>query len=275
MTVITMTREMGTLGKDVAVGVAQLMGLEVIHHELVERDVAERMHLEESDVHRFLEGTPSLTKRWKIDQDKLSKYTAEEIYDLANQDNVLIRGWGATALLRKVPHIPRVRVCAPMDFRVSIMQERLALDDARLVLREIKRNDAAHTRTMHRFLGFDRENSLNYDLVLNTERLPISDCVKQVASLVESDVFAATDKSQQILTDLILESEIHNCIARNRNLGSSGKHLEVIVGGGNVVIAGAVLSKEIGMKLCDGVRTVPGVKSVTNNMVAVDRFYRG
>ena len=275
MTVITMTREMGTLGKDVAAGVAKLMGLEVIHHELVEHDVADRMHLEESDVHRFLEGTPSPLQRLKIDQDKLSKYTAEEIHDLANEGNVIIRGWGATALLSKVPHIPRVRVCAPMDFRVSVMQERLGLDDARLVLREIDRNDAAHTRAMHRFLKFDREKSINYDLVLNTERLAISDCVKQVVSLVESAVFTETDKSQQILTDLILESQIHNRIARNRDLGPSEKHLEVIVGGGNVVIAGAVLSKEIGMSLCDGVRTVPGVKSVTNNMVAVDRFYRG
>jgi len=40
MTVIAMTREMGSLGKDVAFGVAEKMGLEVVHHELVERDIA-------------------------------------------------------------------------------------------------------------------------------------------------------------------------------------------------------------------------------------------
>ena len=275
MTVITMTREMGSLGKDVAAGVAQLMGLEVVHHELVERDVAERMQLEESDVHRFLEGTPSLLERWKIDQHKLSKYTAEQIYDLANQGNVIIRGWGAAALLRKVPHIPSVRVCAPLEFRVRVMQERLGLDDAQHALREIERNDAAHTRVMHRFLRNDRENSLNYDLVLNTERLSISDCVKQVALLAKSAVFEATDKSQQILTDLILESNIGNIIAKNRELGLSGKHLDIVVVGGDVVITGTVPSNEIGRSLCVGLRTVPGVKSVTNNMVAITSIYAG
>ena len=56
MTVIAMTREMGTLGKDVAAGVAERLGIQVVHHELVERQLAERLQTTESAVHRFLEG---------------------------------------------------------------------------------------------------------------------------------------------------------------------------------------------------------------------------
>ena len=72
MAVIAMTREMGSLGKDVAQGLAEQLGLEVIHHELVERDLAERLEVGESDVHRFLEGGASLFERWKIDKKRLS-----------------------------------------------------------------------------------------------------------------------------------------------------------------------------------------------------------
>ena len=43
MTVIAMTREMGTLGKDVAAGLADVLGITVVHHELVEHHIAERM----------------------------------------------------------------------------------------------------------------------------------------------------------------------------------------------------------------------------------------
>jgi hypothetical protein len=42
MTVIAMTREMGTRGSEVATGVAERLGLSVIHHEIVEHDIAER-----------------------------------------------------------------------------------------------------------------------------------------------------------------------------------------------------------------------------------------
>ena len=67
MTVIAMPREMATLGKDVALGVAKELGLQVVHRELVERDIAERMDVNRSTVHQFLEGTPRLWDRWKLD----------------------------------------------------------------------------------------------------------------------------------------------------------------------------------------------------------------
>src|SRR5262245_44432964 len=117
MAVIAMTREMATLGKDVTAGLAERLGLKVVHHELVEHDIAERSGMRESEVHRFLEGEASLLERWRIDRHKLSRYTAQEILELAAKGNVLIRGWGATFLLRKVPHVLCVRICAPMPFR--------------------------------------------------------------------------------------------------------------------------------------------------------------
>ena len=48
MTVIAMTREMGSLGKDVAAGLADQLGLTVVHHELVEQHLAERLGVKEA-----------------------------------------------------------------------------------------------------------------------------------------------------------------------------------------------------------------------------------
>ena len=118
MPVIAMTREMGSRGKDVALGVAERLGLEIVHHEIVEQSVARKMRLTEGSVHRFLEGEASLWERWKIDGHRLSRYTTEEILEIALGGNVIIRGWGAAQLLASVPHVVRVRVCAPMSARV-------------------------------------------------------------------------------------------------------------------------------------------------------------
>ena len=92
MVAIAMTREMGTLGKDVAQGIADLLGLKVIHSELVEHDLATRLGVQESAVHRYLEGGASVLERWKIDKEKLSRYTAEELLEFARDGNVIIRG---------------------------------------------------------------------------------------------------------------------------------------------------------------------------------------
>ena len=49
MTVIAMTREMGSRGRDVAIGLAEALGLTIVQHEVVEH-VADKMHVRESSV---------------------------------------------------------------------------------------------------------------------------------------------------------------------------------------------------------------------------------
>lgn len=269
MTVIAMTREMGSLGKDVAFAVAEKMGLEIVHHELVERDIADRMEIGESAVHQFLEGKPSLWDRWKIDQSKLSRYTAEEILDLASKGNVIIRGWGAATLLRRVPHVLCVRVCAPLKRRVDVLMDRLDLDDYSVAEGEITKNDAAHTRTIWNLFDSDWEHPLSYDVVLNTERIPISDCVDQVLNLAGSAAFKETKSSKKILTDLLIETRIKNNLANELSTGLVRGGIEVIVENGEVVLAGAT-TDPAALEQAHLIATrTHGVKRVENNVTLI------
>src|SRR5262249_44323144 len=153
MAVIAMTREMATLGKDVAAGLAARLDLIVVHHELVEQGIAERAGMPESAVHRFLEGEATLLERWKVDRRRMSRYTAQEILQLAFKGNVLIRGWGAAYLLRLIPHVICVRICAPMAFREQVLMQRLGLTDRAVARAEIEGNDRAHNGTMQKLFG--------------------------------------------------------------------------------------------------------------------------
>ncbi len=202
MTVITMTREMGSRGKDVARGLAEALGLEVVHKEVVEHHLAKRLQVQDSLVHRYLEGAVGVLDNWRIDKKALALYTAEEIFELAERGNVLIRGWGATQLLRPVPHVVCVRVCAPLDARVKTLMARLNLDDAKTALKEIKENDAAHTRAIRSLSQVSWKNPVLYDLVLNTERVPVEKCVDLVVGLVETPAFEATPQSRATLAAL-------------------------------------------------------------------------
>lgn len=110
MTVIAMTREIGSQGTDVAAGVASELGLKVVSSEIVASNVATNLGVKESTLQRYFEGSASILERWQIDKRKLSRLTAEEILGLAQQGNVIIRGWGVAALFRDVPQVLRVRV---------------------------------------------------------------------------------------------------------------------------------------------------------------------
>ena len=183
MTVIAMTREIGSHGSEVAAGVAAALGLEIINSEIVVPHVAGSLGVEQSAVQRYLDGKASLFDRWQIDTRKLSQYTLDQILNLALKDNVLIRGWGAAALFQGIRGVICVRVCAPMALRVRVMMERLGVKDADAIQQEIERFDAGHARAMRAAFNFDWNDALLYHIVLNSAQVTIDACVKAVCDL--------------------------------------------------------------------------------------------
>src|SRR5215212_9440087 len=152
MPIVAITREMGSLGKDVAAALGEELSLPVIYHEVIDH-LADRMRVRKSHVIRLLDGSAGLLERLSADATSLSIFTADEIYAIAAKGGAVIRGWGATHLLRDVPHALSVRVCAPFELRKTRMMERLGTDDEDRVAEEIRVNDEAHTAIMRRHFG--------------------------------------------------------------------------------------------------------------------------
>lgn len=237
MTVVVMTREMGTLGKEVAREFAKRKNYSVVHHELV-RDSRERAAMEEeSEVYRFLEGTEAETDAWRNNHSGDGYLTPAEVLELAAKGDVLIRGWGATRLLKSVPNVLSVRVCAPMDFRVAVMKDRLGVDE-RTARREIRRSDAAHGRAFLRFFQNDWRAAENYDLVLNTSHVSPSDCAEILLNAADSLSFGETEKMHRTLDDMLLSVQIGDELRATGLTGSRWHNLEASVDGGRVRLYG-------------------------------------
>jgi cytidylate kinase len=274
MPVIAMTREMATLGKDVAAGLAERLGLQIVHHELVEHDIAERAGMRESEVHRFLEGQSSLLSRWRVDRQKLSRYTAQEILELAAKGNVVIRGWGATYLLRSVPHVVSVRICAPMRFRMRVLMKRMGITDSAAARREIERNDAAHNGTMQRMFGIDWTDVSLYAISLNTARVTPEDCVEHIVRLCKSEAFRETEQSRADLMDQLIEVRVRAMLGERFGANLNIVGIDVRVTNGKVIMSGAISDKHVIAEIVRQVQTVEGVTGVESQMQFLE-FVRG
>lgn len=259
MAVIAMTREMATRGRDVAAGLAERLQLKIVHHEVVERDVARLAGLSDSEVHRLLEGEASLLDRWTIDWERLSHSTTYEVLEHAAKGNVLIRGWGASYILRQVPHVVGVRICAPPEFRETLLMERLSLIDRAVARREIERNDAAHGAVMQKLYGTNWRAPWLYTIVLNTARVPVADCVEHIVRLVESPAFAETETSRMALLDEVVSYRVRRAL--QERFGGSGRAIgfEANVANGKVTLTGACSDEHI---IVEAVRLVHGVEGV-------------
>ena len=262
MPVIAMNHEMGSQGMFVAEGLAAQLGLSMVHHEVVDY-VAEKMHARKSTVRRFLEGKAGMLERWSTDENSLAVYKAEEILDLAAKGNVLIRGWGATYLLRRIPHVVCVRVCAPVERRVKLLMERLDTDEE-FAREEIRRSDTAHVANMQHQFGVTWGDPLLYDIVLNTERVSIASCIEQVKLLAKRPEFQETAASRAQLEILTLEYHIRSALQSNP--ATAEVEITINVDDGKIVLQGIVLSEEEKRATGETSAKVAGVKKVENKL---------
>jgi cytidylate kinase len=269
MTVIAMTRQMGCLGTEVANGVADRLGLKIIHSEIVVNNVAERLGVQESTVLRYVGGSASLFERLAINKRKLSRYTTEEILNIAQQGRVLIRGWGAATLLRDLPQVISVRVCASMSFRVGVMMERIGSKDAEAVRHDLERFDAAHARTMWESFNVEQEDALLYHIVLNTDRLPVDACVNAVCELARHKRFRDPASVRAELANKLLEAKVNSALTDEISTGVAPTGVTVSAANGRVTLVGTSSSGALRGRAERIAHRVPGVRQIDNRIVSV------
>jgi cytidylate kinase len=269
MTVIAMTREIGSLGMDVAEALAARLGLKIVRSEIVADSVAQRLGIGANSFLRYMDDSASLAERWRINRRRLVHYTAEEILRLAQQDNVLVKGWGAATLLRGLPQVIGVRVCAPMEFRVRMLMERSGIKDAEAVRAQVERHDAARAGAMRLFFNVAQEDARLYHVVLNTERLPVDACVRLVAALAESPRFRAHAAVRSALADKLMEARISLALVENISPTMAPLGVSVSVTNGRITLGGASCSGGLRQRAETIAHQVAGGFKIDNHIVSV------
>ncbi len=272
MPVIALTQGMGSLAQDIAELLAQELQLATLQHEVAER-VASKMHVSRSLINRLRSGKAGTFERLTADRDSIAVYTAEEVLEAAARGNVVLRGWGATCLLRPVPHVPCVRILRPLAKRVQWLMAELDTDDADLAEAEIRRSDQANAARMHEQFGVNWGDPVLFDLVLNTDRLSVDTCVQQIKALLVRPEFAETEASRALLSDMALQASVRAALRAHE----ATRDVDIVIEGAgeSIVLRGIVVSAGERTAAEQVAVAVPGVKAVDNQLrvMAMSRLF--
>jgi cytidylate kinase len=271
MPVIAMTQEMGSLAKDVSLRLAEVMGLGVMRHEVLDH-VADRMNVPKSLIGRLREGKAGLVERLTADQRSVSLYTAEELFALAARGDVVLRGWGATCLLRPVPHVVCVRITRPFAKRVEWLMGHLETEDAALAEAEVRRSDRAHAARMNELFDVTWGDPVLYDLVINTDRVSVDGAVEQIRALAGRPEFAETEASRALLADMALEARVR--VALRDDPVTRSIDVTIAAQAGRVALRGIVVTAEERQQAEKVVLAVDGVTTVANELRLMGKFRR-
>ena len=272
MPVIALTQGMGSLAQDIAELLAQELQLATLQHEVAER-VASKMHVSKSLINRLRSGKAGTIERLTADRESIAVYTAEEVLEAAARGNVVLRGWGATCLLRPVPHVPCVRILRPLAKRVQWLMAELDTDDIDLAEAEIRRSDQANAARMHEQFGVNWGDPVLFDLVLNTDRLSVDTCVQQIKALLVRPEFAETEASRALLSDMALQASVRAALRAHE----ATRDVDIVIEGAgeSIVLRGIVVSAGERTAAEQVAVAVPGVKAVDNQLrvMAMSRLF--
>jgi cytidylate kinase len=178
MAVITLSREMGTRGDDVARLVAGRLGLRLVGRELINRAAKEagapEVALAEIDELGLLGVKPSAAAL-RLYREKV----VAVIQELAAAGDVLLVGRGGQVILADQPGVLHVRIIAPLDTRLALVQARCRVP-AEVAAARIEASDAAQTGFLKRHFGVRGDKAHLYDLVINRAHLDVTAAVDLV-----------------------------------------------------------------------------------------------
>jgi cytidylate kinase len=210
---ITVSRQMASEGCKIAAEVAAMLGFRLVDREIIHRAAEEagvpKIALQEIAFEgrrdladRILRAVnamppvPSTAETWRretaasvrrpfggIFSPAVPSFTVTlkdyidmvgmVIRDLAREGNVVIAGRGGQVLLRDMPRALHVQIVAPYQQRVIVLAERDGISQEEAA-RRVKASDQARRDYMRRYHRVDWLDPILYDMVINTNKIPIS-----------------------------------------------------------------------------------------------------
>jgi len=174
MSVITISRELGSQGSVIAEKAAQSLGYQLVDKNTVEAVFREygmaSLKDEYDSIPRFWDRFDSQ----KVDQRKnILGMLNETLCALARHDDVVILGRGGFVILQGYRDVLHVRVQAPLAVRVQrVMEQQPAVAGAGRAEEVVKNHDRLQNDFIRSVYGADWVNAPPFDLVIDTGKIP-------------------------------------------------------------------------------------------------------
>jgi cytidylate kinase len=213
MPVITISRQFGSGGDEVAARVCNLLGYRYMDKWLL-RQVASEVGLSEDEVVDFTEehykarsfienlfgprnrvvartstrtrsttGATQITEA-SLDEEQCINLIRVAVKSAHEHDNMVIAGRGSQVILQDMPNVLHIRIEAPMSLRMKNVEEseRMTPVEARALL---GRRDVAAAQYLERFFNIDWHDPMLYHLTINMGKCDVDTAARIIADTAE------------------------------------------------------------------------------------------
>jgi cytidylate kinase len=267
MAIITISREMGSGGIPIAHKVAEKLGYRLIDGETI-MEAAAAYGLSPEAVEQADEKPPHFVDTMDSKQSLDLHLIELIILEAALKGNVVIYGRGGQDLLDGIRSVLRTRIIAPFEDRVERWSEREWLDPDRARYL-VRKSDQQRAGFIKYYFDRDWEESVHYDLTINTQRLSEEMAVQVICDSVKDENLESIKASgKKVLSDLILRKRVEIAILSAKDIDAY--LLEIDVEDGVITLSGQVHSSAEKMVAEAQALSVEGISNVQNDIGIVE-----
>lgn len=184
MTTITISRQLGSLGSQIAFSVAEALGYQMVWRELINKAArkagAPEVALAAIDDLGLLGISPS------PQANRAYRHEVEALLnEMANAGSVVILGRAGQIILRGRPDVLHVRIIAPDELRAGRIAQRTGVT-LECALAQVEASDRNRRKYLRSYYKARWDDPLNYHLTINTEFLDIRQATDIIVRAVES-----------------------------------------------------------------------------------------
>ena len=187
VSVVTISRDPGSGGRIVAQKLAEKMGFDVFHREILHEmaksaDVSEHLlkTLDEKGLSILEDWISSLVYDRHLWPDEYLQILMKVIGTIGRHGRAVIIGRGANFILPADRQF-RVRITAPQNLRIEHVARdfNISRDEAK---RRIIRTESDRKAFVRKYFNADIADPMNYDLIVNTETLSVDNTVDVISA---------------------------------------------------------------------------------------------
>jgi len=269
MAIITIARELASLGEETAQELSQISGYKLIDKEYLEGKL-NSIGITAEKRQKYDERNPGFWASLSQQRDDYLHFLKTAILEAAQENNCIIMGRGGYAILRGVPHMLAVKITAPLSVRVERTKRTFGCDNKR-ALQIIEQSDHDRGGFHKYFFSTDWSDGREYDLTINTGNTDPAHAAVAIDSLRK--VFVDKGKEEagvQKVEDLVLAQNVVTEIIYARKIPVH--FLEATVERGSVVLHGVANAQSSIDTALAATHSISGVKHAESAIQLVQEF---
>ena len=269
MTIVAISREMGSGGYEIGAAVAKALNFEYVNRQIL-LEAAHAYGVPEAKLVDVVERRPSLWERFDAERGRYLSFLEAAYYAFAERGNLVTASRSGPFFVRDVRHALKVRIMAPFEVRVRrvMAQERL---DPKAATAKVRAYDREMSGRIDYLFGLDWARPEHYDLVINTGDDAWEFYADFLVAAARHPQYQPTPESQQKVRDLSLAAQVRAAIATDP--GTQNLNVEVTAQTGHVVLRGVVFSPAVLEAAAAVARRLPGVRDVSCEAEEIPRGY--